>query len=212
VVATGEAVGTAFIVLEFIESGRRDTRFWENFGAALAALHQVSAPSFGLAFNNYIGSLPQSNRQHSKWTDFFTAERIMPQMHLASEKGLLSRRHRAQFEKIEQKLTGLFPAEMPSLLHGDLWSGNFITDETGFACLVDPAVYFGHREAELAFTRLFGGFDERFYSAYNEQFPLEKGFRERQDIYNLYPLLVHLNLFGTGYLPEIENILNRFAS
>jgi fructosamine-3-kinase len=105
----------------------------------------------------------------------------------------------------------LFPVEPPSLLHGDLWSGNFMTDVSGHPCMYDPAVYYGHREMDLAMTKLFGGFPEQFYAVYNECFPLEKGWQERMDLCNLYPLMVHVNLFGGNYRKQVEIIVKRFA-
>ncbi len=115
-----------------------------------------------------------------------------------------------RFYRLYQQLPAILPNERPALLHGDLWSGNVMVNETGSPALIDPAVYYGYREAELAFTQLFGGFDQRFYDAYNEAFPLTEGFAERVHIYNLYPLLVHLNLFGSGYEGSIEKVLKQF--
>jgi fructosamine-3-kinase len=107
-------------------------------------------------------------------------------------------------------LQDIFPTEKPSLLHGDLWNGNVLVAEDGMGCLIDPAVYYGHREMYLSMTNLFGGFDRQFYDSYNDQFPLEKNFESRIDIYNLYPLLVHVNLFGGGYVGQVQSILSKF--
>lgn len=211
VIACGEADGQSYIILEFIRISQRSKRFWENFGAALARLHRHSAPSFGLDHDNYIGSLRQSNKWHGDWHSFFISERLQPQVRQAVEEGLLSHGQSRQFETLCGRLENFFPDEPPALLHGDLWSGNFMTGDDGEACLIDPAVYYGHREAELAFTRLFGGFDDRLYRAYSELFPLTSGFEDRADVYNLYPLLVHVNLFGEGYVHSVANILKRFV-
>ncbi|MDH5603990.1 MAG: fructosamine kinase family protein, partial [Cyclobacteriaceae bacterium] len=116
-----------------------------------------------------------------------------------------------RFDKLFSRLNGYFPVEKPSLIHGDLWSGNLIVDEKGDPCIIDPAVYYGHREMELSFTKLFGGYDKDFYNSYEEVFPLEPGFNDRIDLYNLYPLLVHVNLFGGGYINQVNLILKRFT-
>ena len=115
-----------------------------------------------------------------------------------------------KFSALFERLPDIFPAEKPALLHGDLWSGNYITGKNGEAWLIDPAVYYGNREADIAMTRLFGGFNATFYSAYNDEYPLESGWEERLDYFNLYPLLVHINLFGSSYLNQIQNILSKF--
>ncbi|HXH19285.1 MAG TPA: fructosamine kinase family protein [Chitinophagales bacterium] len=210
VIAFGESEGRAFIILEHIASSPRCKNFWENFGYALATLHCNFHAQFGLDHDNYIGSLPQSNTFHNDWFSFFIEERLQKQVQRAYHANKISVNHVKQFESVFHRLENFFPAEKPSLLHGDLWSGNVMTGDEGEACLIDPAVYYGHREAELAFTTLFGGFDERFYTSYNEALPLQPGFEKRKDVYNLYPLLVHVNLFGGGYLPSVERILRRF--
>jgi fructosamine-3-kinase len=191
-------------------SAKRQSDFWENFGTALAALHKNTQDNFGLDEDNYIGSLSQSNRCHSDWTDFFIAERLEPQIALARNNRKISQSHTRQFEKLYKKFPEIFPEEKPALVHGDLWNGNFITGKDGYACLVDPAVHYGNREAELSFTKLFGGFDPGFYQAYQQAFPLEKCFAQRVDIYNLYPLMVHVNLFDGGYAASVESILRKF--
>lgn len=200
----------AWILMEFIESGPRSPYFWQLFGAALAKLHQHHSQQFGLEKNNFIGRLPQQNDFRQTWPEFFTEMRLEPQLKLARDKGLADKSLSDAFEKLYPKLASLMPDERPSLLHGDLWSGNFMTGPDGFVAVFDPAVYYGHREAELAFTRLFGGFDDLFYNAYNIAFPLQPGWESRVDLFNLYPLMVHLNLFGRSYLPEIQNTLNRY--
>lgn len=210
VIACGKTSGESFIVLEYIQPGARSHKFWENFGESLANLHRITAPRFGLDHDNYIGSLPQSNTQHVNWVSFFIHERLQKQVALATDSQLLTSMHLKQFERLYTLLPALFPKESPALLHGDLWSGNFITATNGEACLVDPAVYYGSREMELAFTQLFGGFHQRFYAAYQAAFPLHPGFSQRVDLYNLYPLLVHLNLFGRSYLGQIQAVVGNF--
>lgn len=196
-----------FIMMDFIEQQTRSPSYWEELGRDLAALHRVTAEEFGLDHDSYIGSLPQMNRPSANWTDFFITCRLEPQLDLLQPSPTL----RKKFEQLYKRLTEIFPNEKPALLHGDLWSGNLIRDEKGNPCLIDPAIYFGHREIELSFTKLFGGFDVRFYDTYKEVFPPEPGFGERVDVFNLYPLLVHANLFGGHYLHEIEEIVAHWA-
>ena len=200
----------SFIILEFISSGRRIKTFWEDFGSSLARLHQNSSEFFGLNYDNYIGSLPQSNSQKKSWIEFFIEERLEKQIAIAKNSGAISHSVIAQFNHLYKRLQEIIPEEKPSLLHGDLWNGNFMVGSDGKAWMVDPAVYYGHREMDLAMSRLFGGFSGEFYKSYNETFPLQKGFDLRVDIHNLYPLLVHVNLFGGSYLSEVKNILSRF--
>lgn len=199
-----------YILMEWIGPGRSQQDFWNEFGRGLARLHRHSQDSFGLDHDNYIGLLEQSNTPNPIWTDFFAGERLVPQFQLAQDAGALGSNSVRSFENLLSKLPGLVPGEKPALLHGDLWNGNFLISAGGEACLVDPAVYYGHREMDLAMTRLFGGFDEEFYKAYEEEFPLEKGHEERTDIHNLYPLLVHVNLFGGSYVAQVQRILSRF--
>ena len=211
VIAVGETKQNQFLILDFIESSRPTKSYWRELGRGLANLHKKISPTFGLDHDNYIGSLPQSNLQVDNWIDFFIQSRIHPQLKLAVDAGALEVNQVKKFERLFNKLPSLFPIEKPALLHGDLWSGNVLVDHHGDAVLIDPAVYFGHREMELAYTRLFGGFESNFYGSYFEESPVAPGFNNRVDIYNLYPLLVHVNLFGGGYANQVAAILNRFA-
>ncbi|MGA0556921.1 fructosamine kinase family protein [Larkinella sp. VNQ87] len=210
VIGYGKYRDKTFLVLEYIDPVVPKTDYWESFGQSLALLHSHTQSKFGLNFDNYIGSLPQRNALTDNGITFFIEQRLQPLAGMALYKGLLSKALYDKFQKLYIHLPDLLPVERPALLHGDLWSGNVMVNEQGDAALIDPAVHYGFREAELAFTTLFGGFDERFYDAYDEAFPLEDGFQERIPIYNLYPLLVHLNLFGSGYLSGIEKVLKRF--
>lgn len=199
-----------YLLSEFIPSSRQQLDYWENLGLGLAHLHLNTAKKFGLSTDNYIASLHQKNHQFDNWQDFFIEQRLEPMLGMAYFDRLIPLDFLKNFQTIYPKLDSIFPKEKPVLLHGDLWSGNVICDGEGQPCLIDPAIYYGHREMDLAFSRLFGGFDSRFYEAYESIVPLEPDFESRMGIYNLYPLLVHLNLFGTAYLPGIEKIVKRF--
>ncbi len=199
-----------YLVLEWIESGNQSIHFWENFAYQLAGLHKHKGDNFGLEFTNFMGQLNQKNTFCSNFSDFFIENRLQPQIALAFNSRLLEKKHISQFEFLYKQLPNIFPLEKPCALHGDLWSGNFICNEQEKAVLIDPAVYYGHREIDLAMSMLFGGFSQRFYTAYQEIYPQENDFHNRKDIYNLYPLLIHLNLFGSSYLRSIETIIIQF--
>jgi len=224
------AVGDDSLVLEWIQPGPKKRGFFEEFGRKFAILHGHRGPASGFFQDNYIGATPQINHpllgdwaaiaqapapvgDGSDWPEFFLERRLRFQVGLAVERG-----HGQDLERLldrcESRIVELLAAaiEPPSLLHGDLWGGNFIVDERGEACLIDPAVYFGHREADLAMTRLFGGFDSAFYGSYQETSPLAPGHRERLPVYQLYHLLNHLNLFGSGYRSQCLQILQAYSS
>lgn len=201
----------SYLITEYIESGPRKSDFWENFGIGLANLHRHHAHRFGFEHDNYIGRLPQKNSFYDCWIDFFIEMRLEAQLKMAIDLHRIDSVFSRRFSVFLTCLPGLLPEEPPSLLHGDLWSGNFMTGADGLAVIIDPAVYYGHREMELSFTRMFGGFDHSFYESYQTDFPLAPGFDERVEIYNLYPYLVHLNLFGTSYLDGIERVVNKFV-
>jgi protein-ribulosamine 3-kinase len=164
---------------------------------------------FGFYEDNFIGSTPQLNipdkEQQDDWTEFFFNKRILYQFKLAEKNGRSSEDLRIVIRELENKIDRILGGseEFPALLHGDLWGGNFITDENGEACLIDPAVYYGHREADLAMTKLFGGFSREFYEVYDENYPLPDGYNERENIYNLYHALNHLNIFGKEYYNKV---------
>ena len=202
--------GTSFLLLEFIQSSTQRNHFWEELGVKLAKLHQHTNTQFGLDHDNYIGALKQQNTLHGSWVDFFIHERLQPQIALAKNNNEIDDATFYQFEKLFNHLAEIFPEEPPSLLHGDLWSGNFMVDEKGSPVIMDPAVYYGHREMDIAMTKLFGGFDASFYDSYNEVFPLKKGWEDRLEICNLYPLMVHVNLFGGSYLRQVKQVLKQF--
>lgn len=199
------------LLLSWVNPGNKTNRFWKKFGEQLAVLHFNSAGRFGFDRDNYIGSLPQSNRNHDRWTDFLQQERLQPQVVMAAKKALLKPHHLHAFDRLYPLLPGIFNEEKPALLHGDLWSGNFLCDESEDPVFIDPATYYGHRSMEFAMTSLFGGFDPLFYEAYHHHYPLPPDYQDQWRVGQLYPLLVHLNLFGTSYLGDIESILDRYA-
>ena len=210
VLCTFSSVDGAGIVLELLRESAKNTQFYEQLAQGLAELHSVKAGSFGFNSDNFIGSIPQSNKWHKGWGDFFCSERLDVQMKLARKVGWVTEKEYMSFLKKLPTLVGVFNAlgGPAVLLHGDLWSGNALATSTG-AALIDPAVYYGNREAEIAFTELFGGFSDSFYAAYRERLPFESGYTERRDIYNLYHILNHANMFGNAYFERARNILRR---
>ncbi len=201
----------AFLLLENIESGNPRPDFWVQFGERLAALHRCKSDHFGLDHANFIGSLPQNNTLHTSWVNFYVECRLLPQMQLAAEEDKLTTQDHQSFERLFAKFPALLPEESPSLIHGDLWNGNFLCDKGGVPVLIDPAICFASREMDLAMALLFGGFDQKFYEAYQLAYPLLPGWEERIDLYQLYYLMVHVNLFGGGYIQSVRQILRRFA-
>ncbi|PTB95814.1 ketosamine-3-kinase [Marivirga lumbricoides] len=199
------------LVLPFIEQERPGKLFWEQFGQNLAALHFKEAPFYGWQHDNYIGSLHQSNRQQKQYLPFLVQERLQKQIALANRNNSLSEKDNAAFEQLFKQLPDIIPEAQASLVHGDLWSGNFVVGKGQIPYLIDPSIHYSFRETDLAFTYLFGGFHQKFYEAYEESFPLSPGFQERIGIYNLYPLLVHLNLFGNSYLHSIRDVLKKIS-
>ena len=211
VACLGQYQEQAYLVLEYIESGQIAQDTWRTFGRQLAQLHQVSSPYFGDESHNFIGSLPQDNTQEKDWTGFFENRRIRPQLELAVKQGYFSPTEEQKFNRFFDNVQGVFPLEPASLLHGDLWGGNYLIDQNGVPYLIDPATYFGHREMDLGMTCLFGGFAPDFYAAYHETYPLMHGFTERRDLSQLYYLLVHLNLFGRSYLSRVRSIIRHYT-
>ena len=209
VLASGVFENQQFLVLDFIERGYRNKTYWEDFATQIAKLHKQTNTHFGLNQDNYIGSLPQVNTQETDWLKFFIEHRLLVQAQIAFDKGLVDRWLISKLEVLAIKLPNYIGTVKPSLLHGDLWHGNYMIDSDGTAIVYDPAVYYGCSEMEIAFTELFGRMDDRFYYTYFEQNPSEEGYEIRADIYNLYPLLVHVNLFGQSYLSAIEQVLGR---
>lgn len=207
--------GFSFLLLEFIRGKSRGAGYWEDFAGRLSSLHRASTAGlvpngkYGFDCDNYIGRRCQVNKGYDSWTGFFRDCRLEPQFQDAAryfDKEDWKRIVRF-LDHIEEVLV---EPEYPSLLHGDLWAGNVITGNDGRAWLIDPAVYVGHAEADIAMTELFGGFSPAFYDAYKERTPLQPGYECRRDVYNLYHLLNHLNMFGRMYLSEVKRIVGRF--
>jgi len=199
-----------FLVIEFIDSGRRAKDYWQNAGEQLAAMHAQPQPHFGFTMDTYCGLTPQANPAMEDGHRFFGDQRLLPLAQMANEKGLLSKSEVESVEALCKRLPELVPEQPPALLHGDLWSGNIMCDESGQPVLIDPACYWGWPEADLGMTALFGGFSDTFYRAYEAARPLDPGWEERLPLYNLYHLLNHLNLFGSGYYSQVVNILRRY--
>lgn len=205
----GERPG--FLVMEWINAGRQGRRFWERFGEGLAALHRHAADEYGFDRDNFIGQLPQQNEWTERWPAFFREQRLEPQVEMARERNRWRTNWVSPVDTLYRRLPEILPATPePSVLHGDLWKGNFMVTAVGDPALIDPATYYGHREADLAMTELFGGFDDRFYEAYRSAWSLEPGYETRRDVYNLYHLINHLNHFGGGYAGSVESTLTSF--
>lgn len=211
VIKSGSTESWQYLVLQYIEPAPPEKKYWQLFGEGLARLHSNSSAVFGLDHDNYVGSLPQSNEPCTSWTEFFVNQRLRAQLAVAARTGAADSRLLSMFDSFYAIVPRILPGEKPALLHGDLWAGNLMRDSRGGPCLIDPAVYFGNREVDIAMTTLFGGFDEVFLKSYNAVYPLLAGFRDRLAVYNLYPLLVHLNLFGKSYYGQVVSILNRFV-
>ncbi len=215
VILLGDAQDEApdFLLLEYIPAVRpRDRKaFSQRLGEGVAALHQHSAAQHGLDHDNFIGSLPQSNAYTEAWPKFYREQRIRPQMDIAQTRGRLPAARRALLEALCERLTEWVPPATPALLHGDLWSGNYMATEHDEPVLYDPAVYYGHHEVEIAFTELFGGFSQEFYAAYEAVMPLDDGYAQRKALYQLYPLMVHMNLFGGGYAGQVDAIARQYT-
>ncbi|MBW3629624.1 MAG: fructosamine kinase family protein [Gemmatimonadetes bacterium] len=204
--------GVGWIALEWLEPGRRGKGYWDRLALGLLSLHRMPGGGWGAEEDGFIGPLPQRNTPAGTWAEFWWTERLEPQLQLANERGGHPGAG-ADWELLAERLPRILAAaeqDGPSLLHGDLWSGNVLAGEGGAPALVDPAPYEGHREVDLAMTELFGGFDAAFYAAYERGWPLQPGYRElRRDVYQLYYLLVHVNLFGEGYHAQTAACLRR---
>lgn len=201
----------AFLALELLEPGPRRGDYDRELGRRLATLHRAHPDGFGLDHDNFIGSLDQDNTPCETWADFYVQRRLEPMVKMAIERGPAPASWARDFDRLYARMPELVgPLEPPARLHGDLWSGNLHTDERGAPCLIDPAVYGGHREVDLAMLVLFGRPGPDFFHAYDEVWPRAPGHDDRVPLYQLYPLLVHVNLFGTGYVGSVESALRRY--
>lgn len=204
---TGEINGISYLLLEHKESAPMHPDFWKIFGEQLANLHQTTSDKFGLEKDNFIGSLPQYNENKTSASEFYIEMRLNPQLKIAEEKGFSLNVPSSFFKNIENEI----PDEKPSLIHGDLWNGNFIINKDGRPCLIDPATAYAPREMDIGMMHLFGGFNDELFEIYNETFPLEKGWQDRIPLWELYYLLVHLNIFGGAYKSQVTSIISKYS-
>ncbi|MCQ8105559.1 fructosamine kinase family protein [Methylomonas sp. SURF-2] len=213
VIDHGQCGGQAYLVLEYLELTGLRGNSAALFGEKLARLHTHSQPFFGWHIDNTIGSTPQSNAQQADWIDFWQKQRLGKQLQIAENNGF-GGKLQSKGEKLLAKIPAFFSAYRPhpSLLHGDLWGGNAAADQHGNPVMFDPACYYGDREADIAMTELFGGFGGDFYAAYQAEYPLDAGYPSRKTLYNLYHILNHLNLFGSGYQRQAENMMDRLLA
>lgn len=207
IIAAGVEGKTSYLLLEYISTGSTYQVFWKDFAYCLVKLHQTTQNNFGLKHNNYIGSLQQINNIESSASDFYINQRLIPQFKIADELDFKFSSLERFFKNISEEI----PDEAPSLIHGDLWNGNYMVSNKGEPTLIDPAVAYAPREMDIAMMHLFGGFPQDVYSIYNEQFPLIENWKDRISLWQLYYLLVHLNLFGSSYLSQVKGIIKRYS-
>lgn len=198
------------LILTWIETGKAGKNTSEDLAAKLSLLHHTTSQNFGLDYDNFIGSLAQVNTNFEKWIDFYYHNRISPQIKWAVESGNIPVNYTNKIDKVFKNLENEMPEVIPSLLHGDLWSGNYMIDQDGKAILIDPAVYYGHREMDIAMMKLFGGFPAGIYDIYNEFYKFDNNWENRIRFYQLYYVLVHVNLFGSSYSGSAINIIDSY--
>jgi len=203
--------GPDFILLEDLRPRPPVPTYWPEFGLRLATMHQATHTHYGFAHDNYCGLTPQPNPWTESGHEFFAEHRLRHQARLARDRGRLDIADVRRLESLCARLPDLVPPQSPALIHGDLWSGNALAGPRGEPALIDPAAHFGWAEAEIALTLLFGGFSSAFYDAYAASYPLAPGWRGRMDLYNLYHLLNHLNMFGAGYLGQVQAVLRHYT-
>lgn len=202
--------GRDFILMEDLQPAQKRVGYWEDFGRQLASLHTYTSSKFGFNVDNYIGSTPQPNSWTADGYKFFAKQRLIYQVELAFNNNLIGSKTKHSVESLASRLAELVPPQPASLMHGDLWSGNATSDQHGNPAIIDPAAHYGWGEADLAMTALFGSFPEEFYRGYQDVRHLEKGYKERFPIYNLYHLINHVNLFGGSYINQVNSILMKF--
>ena len=206
VICFGEIDNHSYLLLEYLETGTKSATFWEDFAKGLAKQHKKTQPNFGLEIDNYIGSLTQFNKTSTtSLVKFYIEKRLQPQFNLAEENGF-NFKTSSFYKNIQQEI----PEEAPALIHGDLWNGNYLVSSEGNPCLIDPAVSFAPREMDIAMMKLFGGFSEIFFECYHEISPLQPNWKNRIELWQLYYLLVHLNLFGSGYYNSVASIVKKY--
>lgn len=206
---TEEFRGDAYLLMDFIESKTPSITDFGKLGCRLAEMHQIKTDTFGFEMDNYIGKLPQSNKKQTNWSEFYWEERIRPQLKMAYDKQLLNKREIPSEERAVSVFEELLGNPTPSLIHGDLWAGNYLISTSGEPYLIDPAVYFGDPMVDIAMSSLFGGFNQEFYNSYHDILPKSQNYESQIDLYQLYFLLVHLNLFGSAYYSDTTHILRK---
>lgn len=206
VITHNQVENTAYLLMEYLPSGSKSDLFWINFGEKLARLHKTTSSTYGLDHDNYIGSLPQYNSKQTSVAEFYILQRLEPQFRMAVDNGFSFSRLETFYTIVSNEI----PEEPSALVHGDLWNGNYMVSSSGGPVLIDPAVAFASREMDLAMMQLFGGFPAEVFEVYNENFPLEYDWQKRTNLWQLYYLLVHLNLFGEGYLSQVESVLRKY--
>ena len=212
VIDVGKIGETQYLVLEWLQQTAHTADSQKQFGRALAQLHQATNTHFGWPEESYIASVPQTNEWYDSWPLFYAEKRIMPLVKRLAEKSILNMKEVKDVTYLCSRFADMMPQELPALLHGDLWSGNamaVIENNQTTTAIYDPNVYYGHRETDIGMTQIFGGFSPLFYDAYQEVFPLEKGWQQRLPLFQLYPLLVHALLFGGGYVDSVREIIKK---
>ncbi|WP_203295534.1 fructosamine kinase family protein [Luteirhabdus pelagi] len=207
VISKGTVEDAAYLTLTYIEEGVKGDSFWSQFAENLVNLHKTTQAHFGLDHDNYIGSLKQYNCPERTAADFYLNQRMIPQFRMVINNGFSFSGLKQFYKNVEK----LIPDENPALVHGDLWGGNYMVNQKGEPVLIDPAVAFAPREMDLAMMQLFGGFSSEVFEMYHEQWPLENDWKARIPLYQLYYLLVHLNIFGQGYYDRVNSIVQRFV-
>ncbi|NNF36132.1 MAG: phosphotransferase [Saprospiraceae bacterium] len=200
----------ALLIMEYLKAVHKGSDCGLDLGQRLAEMHQYESEHYGLESGNYIGSLTQKNDYADSISEFMAQSRFQPQLQMARDRGYLIKSEIPSLDRMERVLNEIIPEEKPCLVHGDLWGGNYLCVGNGKAMIIDPAVAYAHRELDIAMSRLFGGFDDKFYNSYNDTYPLAPGWENRIDLFQLYYLLVHLNLFGTSYKGSVMRILRKY--